>query len=108
MCGGIDLELETVKVFLKVDFDDDDEYISLLIDVATEYIISAVGYCDYSIARMRLLALVLIMEMYEKREFTTESLSQQNLSQKARYTVRSIISQLQIEGDKHDRCKKIH
>lgn len=88
------MELSYVKTFLKVDFDDDDEYISLLTDVAKEYVVDAIGKCDESIARVKLLMLVIITEMYENRSFTVDT-----ANQKAQYTIRSIINQLQNGDD---------
>ena len=92
------MTLDYVKNYLKVDFNDDDEYISLLIEAAAEYVVDAVGECDESIARVRLLMLVIISEMYEKRTFTVDS---DSTNTKAQYTIRSIINQLQI-GDSED------
>lgn len=86
------MELEYIKSFLKVDFDDDDEMIQLLSDVAAKYIEAATGKCDYSDPRVKLLALVIITELYEKRSFSVEK-----AGEKAQYTIRSIISQLQAE-----------
>lgn len=88
------MELSYVKTFLKVDFNDDDEYISLLIDVAREYVVDAIGKCDENIARVKLLMLVIITEMYENRSFTVDT-----ANQKAQYTIRSIINQLQNGDD---------
>ena len=92
------MTLNYVKNYLKVDFNDDDDYISLLIDVATEYVVDAIGKCDESIARVKLLMLVIISEMYEKRTFTVDS---DSTNTKAQYTIRSIINQLQ-NGDIED------
>lgn len=88
------MELSYVKTFLKVDFNDDDEYISLLIDVAREYVVDAIGKCDENIARVKLLMLVIITEMYENRSFAVDT-----ANQKAQYTIRSIINQLQNGDD---------
>ncbi len=86
------MELEYIKSFLKVDFDDDDEMIQLLSDVAYKYIEASTGKCNYSDPRAKLLALVIITELYEKRSFSVEK-----AGEKAQYTIRSIISQLQAE-----------
>lgn len=86
------MELEYIKNFLKVDFDDDDQTITLLSETAEKYIEAATGKCDYSDPRVKLLALVIITELYEKRSFSVE-----NAGEKAQYTIRSIISQLQAE-----------
>ena len=90
------MELDEVKGFLKVDFDDDDNYISLLIDAAREYVVDALGKCDENIARVKLLMMVIITELYENRSFTVGT-----ANQKAQYTIRSIINQLQ-NGDDDD------
>lgn len=88
------MELSTIKLFLKVDFDDDDEIITLMRDVAEKYIIGAVGTCNFNDPRVRLLALVIITELYEKRSYSVEK-----AGEKAQYTIRSIISQLQAEQE---------
>lgn len=91
------MELDYIKGFLKVDFADDDEYITLLSEVAEKYIEAAVGSCDYDDARVKLLALVIITELYEKRSYSVEK-----AGEKAQYTIRSIIAQLQAEEEMDD------
>lgn len=86
------MELEYVKGFIKVDFDDDDDYIQLLIEAAQEYITAATGSCNFTVARVKLLALTIITELYEKRAFTVDQ-----AGEKAQFTIRSIITQLQAE-----------
>ncbi len=86
------MDLDEVKNFLRVDFDDDDTYIQLLIDGAKEYIINAIGFFDNSIARMRILLLLLVGYMYESRSYMIE-----NKSDKVAYPWRSIVLQLQLE-----------
>lgn len=91
------MELTLIKQFLKVDFDDDDSVIRLMADAAEEYITAAVGDCNYEDARVRLLALVIITELYEKRSYSVEK-----AGVKAQYTIRSIIAQLQAEQEMID------
>lgn len=91
------MELTLIKQFLKVDFDDDDNIIELMANVATDYISAAVGSCNYEDARVRLLALVIITELYEKRSYSVEK-----AGTKAQYTIRSIIAQLQAEQEMTD------
>lgn len=91
------MELSLIKQFLKVDFDDDDNIIELMADVATDYINAAVGSCNYEDARVKLLALVIITELYEKRSYSVEK-----AGVKAQYTIRSIIAQLQAEQEMTD------
>lgn len=91
------MELSLIKQFLKVDFDDDDSIISLTADAAEQYITAAVGSCNYDDARVRILALVIITELYEKRSYSVEK-----AGVKAQYTIRSIIAQLQAEQEMTD------
>ncbi len=91
------MELSLIKQFLKVDFDDDDNIISLTADAAEQYITAAVGSCNYDDARVRILALVIITELYEKRSYSVEK-----AGVRAQYTIRSIIAQLQAEQEMTD------
>lgn len=84
------MDIEFVKKYLRVDFSDDDEFILLLMQVAEEYIINAVGYYNEDIAIMRLLMLVIISNLYEKRQMTVDK-----SNDKLMYTIRSMILQLQ-------------
>ena len=93
------MTLNEVKNWLKVDFDDDDDFITLLIAAAQEYVTDALGKCDENIARVRLLMLVIISEMYEKRALTVNS---DSTNTKVQYTIRSIINQLQNTEDDED------
>lgn len=95
----LDLAVERVKGFLKIDFDDDTDVIRLLIESAREYIVDAIGYCDERIARILLLEYVIISEMYEKRSMTV---STDNMNTKVQYTIRSIINQLQLGDDENE------
>ena len=87
------MELETVKNYLHVDFEDDDEYINLLIDVAKEYITDAIGKYDETIARHKLLLLNIISTLYEKRQYTVDK-----SNEKVAYALHSMVMQLQL-GD---------
>lgn len=91
------MELGYIKSFLKVDFTEDDDFINLLSEVAEKYIEAATGACDYNDPRVKLLALVIITELYEKRSYSVEK-----AGEKAQYTIRSIIAQLQAEEVMND------
>ena len=92
------MTLAEAKAFLKVDFNDDDDFIELLIDVAEEYIIDALGKCDETVARVKLLMRIIVGEVYEKRSMTFDI---DHTNQKVQYTIRSIINQLSF-GDDED------
>ncbi len=91
------MDITTIKEYLKIDFDDDDKILEMLLGSARRYIYDAVGYQpDETDERVKLLLLVLVSDWYEHREYT----SSQKISQKVRYTVRSIVLQLQYSEDK--------
>lgn len=92
------MNLDTIKEYLKIDFDDDDRLLETLLGAARKYLFDAVGYNpDESDERVKLLLLVLISDWYEHREYM-ETSNTQTISQKVRYTVRSIVLQLQYGG----------
>lgn len=87
------MELEAVKKFLKAeDFDDDDDYIRLLMKAAEEYIAEAVDDPKPESARYQLLYLFLIGQLYENRLYTVES------NEKVAFAAHSMMMQLQLEG----------
>lgn len=93
------MELSVIKEYLKIDFDDDDRLLEMLLDAARKYLFDAVGYKpDETDERVKLLLLVLISDWYEHREYM-ETSNTQKISQKVRYTVRSIILQLQYSEE---------
>ena len=90
------MTLAEMKSYLKVDFNDDDDEITLMMNVAREYIIDAVGECDETIARVQLLMRVIVGELYEKRALTFDM---DSTNQKVQYVIRSIINQLSFGDD---------
>lgn len=87
-------EIEEVKKFLKIDYDDEDDYIKLLIDVAKEYISNSIAEFNESSARMKLLLITLVSTLYENREYTVNT-----NNEKVAYALRSMCMQLQLEVD---------
>lgn len=93
------MELSTIKEYLKIDFDDDDRLLEMLLGAARRYVLDAVGYLpDETDERVKLLLLVLISDWYEHREYTENSISQK-ISPKVRWTVHSIVLQLQYREE---------
>lgn len=90
------MTLAEMKSYLKVDFDDDDTFITLLMDVAREYIVDAIGECNEEIARVKLFMRVIVAELYEKRSMTFDMNS---TNEKVQYVIRSIINQLSFGDD---------
>lgn len=91
------MTLAEMKSYLKVDYNDDDNEITLMMNVAREYITDAIGECDETIARVQLLMRVIVGELYEKRSMTFDMNS---TNEKVQYVIRSIINQLSFSfGD---------
>ena len=90
------MTLAEMKSYLKVDFNDDDNDITLMMDVAREYIVDAIGECNEEIARVKLLMRVIVAELYEKRALTFDMNS---TNEKVQYVIRSIINQLSFGDD---------
>lgn len=86
------MNLTLVKNFLRIDMDEDDEYLNLLIEAAKEYIIDAIGVCDEENPRVKLLMLNIIASLYETRQFTIEK-----ANEKVQYTLKSMLMQLQLD-----------
>lgn len=91
------MDLNTVKKFLRVDYDDEDEIIKLEIEAAKEYIKNAVGIYVSSNPLMNLLLLTLVTDMFEKRSYTVGT------NEKCTRTVAGMVLQLQLQyGDDED------
>ena len=88
------MELTFIKNYLRIDTDYDDEYIMLLLDVAREYVIDAVGECDETKARVKLVMLNIIATLYENRKFTIEK-----NNEKVAYAIKNMLLQLSLGGE---------
>lgn len=89
------MELESVKDYLRVDFQDDDEIIKVMMEAAKGYIESAVGKYDDSNPRANMLYLAVIQDLYDNRMLT---ITEQQKKRTA-YMFSSIILQLQLENE---------
>lgn len=90
--GGMSVDLETLKKFLRIDYDDEDDLLKMILDAAKLWVKSAVGRCDETDARVRLLLVNACSTMYENRTYTTE-----NIEDKIRYFNHAILLQLEVE-----------
>lgn len=86
------LELDETKTWLRIDGDDEDNTINMLIRAAEAYLKNATGKeFDKSNHQAKLFCLVLVADWYENRE-----LIGQRVSDKVRFTIQSIMAQLQF------------
>ena len=91
------MTLAEVKNYLKVDGDEDDSLIEMMMGAAEGYIISAVGRYNDEDARARLLFLACVQDMYDNRQLVAVSSTGYSASQYFRHMVNSLILQLQVE-----------
>lgn len=91
------MTLEEVKNYLRVTYDDDDGYLTNLMQVAEDYLVA--GVTDYLVkkekehfrARAEIVKLVIIQNLYDERYMMGQPLEMN-------YIVRSMITQLEY-GD---------
>lgn len=86
------MDIETVKLYLRIDNDEEDGLLEMMLETAREYVVDAVGKCDETKSKVRLLLLNIISDIYENR-----SLMEEKSIKKLRHSVQSIIFQLQVE-----------
>lgn len=86
------LTVELIKQHLRIDYDDDDEYIKLLQSAAREYINNAVGRYDEGSSLVQLLEMCIIGDLYENRQYTASK-----FSDRANRTIKTIVLQLQCK-----------
>ena len=90
--------LEESKLWLRVDGDEEDAIIQLLIDSAEKYLLDATGRrWTAETPTAKLCAMALIADWYEHRELTG-----QDASTKIRPAIQSMIMQLSYASDEPD------
>lgn len=91
MAEDVLLSLEEAKLWLRVDYDEEDSLIQTLIDAAERYLFDATGRkWTGGAPTAKLCAMALVADWYENRDAVTDK-----PSEKTRFTVQSMILQLQ-------------
>ena len=85
------MDIKLVKEFLTIDYDDEDNYIEFLIQVAKEYIKNSVTVYDENRALIRMLILAIVSDLYRNRAYTIDEKEEKS------YVIKSILLQLQLE-----------
>ena len=92
------MDLNFVKNYLKIDFDDDHELINLLIAPPKHHMVTASGNFDESKSSHKLLLLSIVANLYEDRSFMSPK-----SNEKTSYPIKSLITQLHLsEVDDND------
>lgn len=84
------MELSEVKNYLKVDLDDDDSLISMMITAAEHYLINAGVTIDNTDPLVKVALLALICDWYENRSTFSESIHAKEVG----ISINMIITQL--------------
>lgn len=92
------MDLSIIKDYLKIDFGEDDNVLTFLLEAARKYLLNAAGgtSLDETDERVKMALLVLVSDWYEHREYVGKE------TEKVRYTIRSIVLQLQLEQEMND------
>lgn len=85
------MTLEEIKMFIKVDGDFENEFITMLQLGAEEYLQEAGIVKDYNKHRYGLCVCMLVKNWYDNREITSKEVKEQP------YGIRTLIQQLQME-----------
>lgn len=88
------LSTEDVKTYLRIDGEDEEDFLVLLLGAARKYVLAQIGGCNEEDERVRMLLLALVSDMYEKRSLTAAK------GEGIRHIVNTVIMQLQFEGGK--------
>lgn len=67
------MNLASVKKYLRIDFDGDDEILEIIMQAAADYIKSAVGDFNADDPRVKLLFLNIKASMYENRLYSVDT-----------------------------------
>ena len=88
------MKLEDVKLYLRIDGDEEDALIQNMMQAGAEYIRSAVGEYDDTDPTAQILLAAIVQNMYDNRELMQ---SEQQMKKRIEYTSQSIILQLQVK-----------
>lgn len=88
------MDINEVKTFLRIDEDEDENILFIMMQTAEEYIKDSVGFFEPENNKMKILFWLVIQDFYENRVLVVKETDKQRLS----YVVSSIVMQLQTEA----------
>lgn len=94
--------IETVKNYLRVDYDDDDELILLMLDAVLDEMSELIKDFnrDAPTNRQKLLILAYVKELYDSRgKITTSNVAASNGQERMRYVVQSLMMKELLRGE---------
>ncbi len=96
------MDIDVLKQYLRIDYDDDDEFLYNLLSVAENYLSNAIT--NYELvsknnAEIDLLKSAIVQELYDNRENEKEQ-------RKFGFLIQNMITQLNAKGGKYDKYNK--
>ena len=97
-CFEIEITLEEVKTALKIDYDDEDTFLNLCIEVAKSHLESAIDDYDTKNTdekfanKAKLIIILTVQDLFDNRSFTTNTTNGQ--SEKVKYIIQSLLIQM--------------
>lgn len=91
------MTLAEVKAYLKIDGDEENDLLYTMMEAAEEYIKSAIGTLDETKARVKMLYMACVQDMYDNRQLVAVSSTGYSASQYFRHMIQSLVTQLQVE-----------
>ena len=88
------MRLEDVKIYLRIDGDEEDALLRTMMQAGEEYIRSAVGEYDDDDPTAQILLAAIVQNMYDNRELMQ---SDKQMKKRIEYTFQSIILQLRVK-----------
>ena len=88
------MELEDIKSYLRIDGDEEDGLLRIMIDAGKEFIRSAFGEYDDTESTAQVLLAAVVQNMYDNRELMQ---SEQQVKKRIEYTFQSMILQLRMK-----------
>ena len=88
------MKLEDIKIYLRIDGDEEDGLLNTMMAAGEEYIRSAVGAYDNTAPTAQVLLAAIVQNMYDNRELMQ---SEQQTKKRIEYTFQSIILQLRMK-----------
>lgn len=88
------MELEELKLYLRIDSNDEDDVLRLMMGAAKNYIVNSVGTFDQEDPQAKILFAAIVQDMYDNRELMQ---SEQQMKKRMEWLYASSILQLRLK-----------
>lgn len=88
------MELEELKLYLRIDSNDEDDVLRLMMGAAENYIVNSVGVFDKEDQQAKILFAAIVQDMFDNRELMQ---SEQQMKKRMEWLYASSILQLRLK-----------